>query len=334
MSIRVGSIGYDCASGLAHLVHDFYRHGVVNSVLVVPHSHYPRYPDRYPPEAKFTKRRERDSGNIEEFLRSIDILLLFENPFYQDVVDTAKKHGIKSVLIPNYEYTPFPPKVDFVLCGSLLDVDYYKDILPTTFLPIPVEQEWRLRERALTFLHNAGHGQWHFAKGTPIVAEAMEYVKSPIKMRITGQPGEKRISELFLKYKDHPKIELVYGDLPRRKLFDADVFVFPEAYNGMSLPLQEAYASGMLVMATDRYPANTWLPKEPLLPVSRVEKRRICVEFDWSVVDPQAVAAKIDEYYNTDISAFSLRGKEWAEQTSWEVLRPKYLEVLEQVRDS
>ena len=40
------------------------------------------------------------------------------------------------------------------------------------------------------------------------------------------------------------------------------MFVFPEKFNGLSLPLQEARAAGMLVLATDRFPMNTWLPRE------------------------------------------------------------------------
>lgn len=331
MNTLVGSIGYDVHSGLGHLVRDFYRHEIVSRVLVVPHRHYQRYPHWYPDGAGFSLRR------ANAFLDGLQVLLLFENGFHWDIVQKAKSLGIKIVLVPNYEYTPFPIPVqpDLVLCASLLDVDYYKPRYKTCFLPMPVPDEiqWRERTHAIKFVHNAGHGQRGFAKGTPQIVEAMNYVKSPIHLTIRGQPGEERIVELFDKVtaSKQSNITLEFGDFEPDKLYGTgDVFLNAEQYNGMSLMLQEARASGMLVMTTNRYPMNTWLPNGPLIPVDHYEKDRICVEFDRATVNPKAIAEKMDEYYGQNITEYSQSGLKWfQEEVSWSVLKPKFLEVLE-----
>ena len=50
--------------------------------------------------------------------------------------------------------------------------------------------------------------------------------------------------------------------------------------------------------------------------------------FSSALYDPRDIAAKIDELYDTDISAYSLAGKKWAEENSWAVLAPVYLDLL------
>lgn len=328
--MNVGAIGYEVHSGLGHLMRSFYQAGVVNRVLIIRHPHYQNYSSWYPADRRFPREK------YKAFLQGLDVLILFENAFVWDIPKRARVQGTKVVMIPNYEYTPFPipVKPDLVLCGSLLDVDYYKSLYNTKFLTMPVEVDrfpWRLREKAHTFIHNAGHGQRGFAKGTPQLVEAMQYVQSPIKLIVRGQPGEKRIRELFDAEKGNPRVEFQFGEFDDDHLYPAecDVFINAEQYNGMSLPLQEAYASGMLVMTTDRYPTNTWLPCEPLLPVNHYVCDSQAVEFDRAIVDPRAIAESIDAWYGRDITQFSIQGYQWAQAHSWEALKLVYQETLE-----
>lgn len=321
----IGAIGYCCHSGLGHLARDFYRHGIVNRMLLVRHPHYPSHPEWYPPEHSY------DRSSVGRFLSGLDVLLLFETAVGStwDVVRQAKARRIKVVMIPMHEWSPYPPPVapDLYLCPSLLDVDYYRSH-PHAFLPIPVEKPWKLRERARTFVHNAGHGQHEYSKGTLSVIAAMEYVRSPVQLIVRGQPSERRIAELFEREKDNPRLQIQAGDLPDEQLWTGDVFLNAEEYNGLSLPLQEAWASGMLVMTTDRFPANTWLPREPLIPVAGYRPYRIATSFERAIIDPRAIAATIDAWYDRDITAYSLAGKDYAEKNSWEVLGPKYASIL------
>jgi len=323
---NVGSIGFACHSGLGHLLRDFHRNGIVQKVTLVRHPHYANYlewyPDRYAPSDR------------ARFLADVDVLLIFENVFDWPLVRRAKELRKRVVLIPNYEYTPCPIPVepDLVLCASLLDVDFYKSKYKTHFLPIPVSMPWRRRERALSYVHNAGHGGYDWREGTPELLEAMRYVESPLRLVIRFQPGERRTLELLRKGCDDPRVSMSFAERPDEEcLWDrGDVCVAPQKYNGMSLPLQEAFASGMLVMTTDRYPMNTWLPTEPMLGHDGTErhKGRLAVEIDRCILSPRKIAAAMDEWYGRDIAEFSERGRIWGEAHSWGMLKPKYEEVL------
>ncbi len=320
----VGTIGYDCHSGLGHLVRSFYQAGVVNRVLVIPHPTYKNHPDWYEGH-RYTTRQ------VNAFLSGMDVLLLFENAFKWDIAREAKKRGTKIVLMPNYEYTPFPPPVepDLVWCPSFLDRDYYEADYPCLVMFCPVEVQWKLRERARVFVHNAGHGQQGYAKGTPEVLAAMKYVKSPIQMIVRGQPDDEKIEELLSKEYDDPRVKIVKEEVSDEELWsEGDVFVAPEQFNGMSLMLQEARAAGLLVMTTDRYPTNQWLPQEPMIPVKKYVDYSICVNFQRAVVNPEDIAATIDAWYDRDISQYSREGREWGYRCSWDNLRRWFMDML------
>jgi glycosyltransferase involved in cell wall biosynthesis len=153
--------------------------------------------------------------------------------------------------------------------------------------------------------------------GTKELLEAMQYVKSPIKLLVRIQNGSLR--------SDDPRVEIIHGSVPYETLWTTgDVLIFPEKFGGSFLPMQEAFASGLAVMASDRFPTNSWLPKELLIPVKGYKKERIGAEFDCAILNPKNIAKKIDEIYGTDISKYSKMGKKWAEENSWEKLAPKY----------
>ena len=104
--------------------------------------------------------------------------------------------------------------------------------------------------------------------------------------------------------------------------------MFPEKYNGLSLPLQEAYASGMLVMAGNRYPLNTWLPESPLIPVHAYETLDMEVTLESAMYQPGVIARHIDNWFDAPISAFSEAGKSWGEEHSWHQFRDAYRKYI------
>lgn len=334
----VGSIVFATQSGLGIQARAFFDHKIIDRVMVMDHPHYENLPKWYPVDDRFI------AGQTEEFLDGLDCLLLFENAIDWGVVEAAKSRRTPVILQPNYEYTPQSrvPLIDHFICPSKLDLRYFPSSR-SSFLPVPVDVPWRKRERAMRFIHNAGHGGVKFRNGTPELLESMRYVQSPIELTVRGQPGirqggsgresENRVDKLFREFKGDPRVKLVLADVPDEELYqDGDVFIFPEKFNGLSLPLQEARAAGMLVMAADRYPMNDWLPRSPLIPVSRYEQDQIEVKFDRAVIDPRAIARTIDKWYGEDISDYSESGREWAETMSWEVLGPQYLSLLEGVK--
>jgi hypothetical protein len=130
-----------------------------------------------------------------------------------------------------------------------------------------------------------------------------------------------------IKQIDDPRVEYRIGT--QDNIWEeGDVFVFPEKFNGLSLPLQEAFASGMAVIAGDRFPINTWLPKDLLIPVKEYKRESIAVPFDSAVIHPKDIAEMIDKVYNTDITEYSLLGKQFNEQNQWKILKEKYKELM------
>ena len=294
-----GSIVLATEQGLGYLAKAFYDNEVIDLVEIKQHTtrknHYGWF--------KYVNR--------ETLLEKCDTLIFFETPFDWKIIVEARKRGIKTILIPMYECTryPFPYQPDEIWCPSDLDYRFYTEKGEVCKkIQIPVDVTWKLRERAKVFVHNAGNGGLGGRNGTKELLEAMKYVKSPIKLIVRSQVDIKKVID--------PRIEYQIGT--RDKIWEqGDVFVFPEKFNGLSLPLQEAFASGMLVMCGARYPMTEWLPNEPMIPVEGYHKESIAVQFDCADYNPKTIAKVIDEWYDKDITKFSLLGKEWGEKNKW-----------------
>ena len=303
----IGSIVLATEQGLGFLAKSFYDNGLIDKVYIKPHTsrenHYEWYPNKV---------------SSPDDLLDCDTLLFFENVFDWKIIVKAREKGIKTILMVMYECTPSPLPYcpDLILCPSKLDLEYYKEGREVV---VPVDVPWKLREKAKVFVHNAGNGGLGGRNGTKELLDAMQYVKSPIKLIVRSQVPIKEYNDPRIEYRIG-----TFSDIWN----EGDVFVFPEKFNGLSLPLQEAFASGMVVMCGDRFPMDTWLPKEPLIPVNSYKKERISVEFDCAVFDSKDIAVKIDEWYDKDITHLSLLGKEFNKNNSWEVLKEKYISLM------
>jgi glycosyltransferase involved in cell wall biosynthesis len=236
--------------------------------------------------------------------------------------------------MPMYEWYPREKMgaFDLYLCPSELDHEYFGGQL----FPPPVDPEtWKERTKAIRFLHNAGNVGYLENKGTRELLEAMLYVQSDatLTVRCQDQDTFAKIVEQIPDVAECNKIDWALGEIDYEDLFaEHDVYVAPERFNGLSMPLREAYAAGMMVMTTDRFPHNAWLPVEPLIPVSHY--RRSCIAqrllpFRFAVVDPHKIAECVDAWHGRDIAEFSHRGREWAEANSWNVKKPILLDLLE-----
>ncbi len=261
-------------------------------------------------------------------------MLFFETPFIWELLPYCRSRGVRTFIMPMYECMPatLPYQPDRFLCPSLLDMAYFPD--RSEFLPVPVEVPWRLRGKAEIFVHNSGHGGLRNRNGTYELIEALRFIKSPIRLILRLQPGSILAGNgaAHLTCMADNRVDWREGNFLYETLYqEGDVFVFPEKFNGLALPLQEACASGMLVMATDRFPMNTWLPNDPLIPSHSHQTARVsprCVEFKEAAIHPKDIAATIDAWYGRDISELSQLGALYAVHNSWQALKQKYLEAL------
>lgn len=306
----IGSVVLATDQGLGYLAKSFVEQGVIDEVFVWRHSRRANHYEWYP------KRCE----SIDQLMQRVDILLGFETFFDTSVVSLARQYNVKLVLVPMYECSApvFVRSSDLIINPSDLDQRYYQQ---GTRLNIPVDIPWERREKARVFVHNAGNGGLMGRNGTRELLEAMQFVTSPITLKLRFQEGEYKTTD--------SRIVIERGTIPEEELYTGDVFVFPEKFNGLSLPLQEAFASGMGVMATKRYPMDRWLPNELLIDSVGSHEERTFFSFPVSDISPKKIALKIDEWYDKDITRFSELGLRFAINNSWGKLKPQWLEVLQ-----
>lgn len=339
--MRVGMVCYATTQGLGHLAKSFFDAGVVTDVIVYRHPHgTPSHMEWYPEGTLEITGRTIAGPDVERFLDDIDIMLFFETPFDWNFPNRCHERGVKTAIIPMYEWFLEKPrhKFDLFINPSLLDQKYFPQ---GVHIPIPVEDHitWTRRTTAKKFLHNAGNVGSRNHKGTVELLESLKYVKSNLDITFRCQKHElfqKLVHEYGHGMGDNISIDYATGEILRSKLFapEFDVYVAPEKYNGLSLPLQEAFASGMMVMTTDRFPTNQWLPTEPLIPVSARRTAQTMsghLKFEESVVDPVQIAHCLDVWNGMDIEKFSLEGENYRSENTWDVLKPRYIEALESI---
>jgi len=335
--MRVGSLVYATDQGLGILAKSFWDAGVIDTVCIVRHGKHITHEDWFPGETVLGNLNMTDE--LVAWIKSLDVFLAFETPFNWNIFDVCRENKVRSVLMPMHECLHSKVRVhkpDVWLCPSHLDIAVameYTTVNNVFYIPVPVDGiPFRQRERAEVFVHNAGHGGLKGRNGTAELLTAAELLRSKARLIVRSQ------EPLNIPYRMLPdSVELRIGAVPYDQLWvEGDVFVFPEKFNGLSLPLQEARAAGMLVMCGDRFPMNQWLPTAPLIPVKSYNHgQRIgppYQAFYEAVFDPEVIAAHIDAWYGRDISAYSLQGKQWAETMSWKALKPKYLEFLEAIQ--
>lgn len=332
----VGSIVFSTTQGLGIIAKSFFDNKIFHRAMVLRHGKRVDHPEWYPENKSIFLRSTSNlyhNSTLRRFLKEVEVMLFFETPFNWEILNLCRELRVKTFLMPMYECMPekLPVEPDFYICPSKLDQEYY----PTSsqFIPVPVDNviidNWRLRERAEVFVHNAGNWGLMGRNGTAELLHSIPLIKSPIKLIIRSQ---KRIPPEYNEFLEDPRVEVRIGECPYDELYkEGDVFVFPEKFNGLSLPLQEACASGMLVMCNNRFPMNTWLPNEPFIPVRDFRDNRISprlLPFKEAIVTPGDIAGTIDKWYNQDISEFSLEGRDWGVRHSWKYLGTRYDELL------
>jgi hypothetical protein len=326
---------YATEQGLGYLAKSFYDAGVIDEVILIHHGGRPTLPEWYDNKAIPIKRMPIRGPAVDAMLDRIDVMLFFETAFDWNFPKTCKAKGVRTVCMPMYEWFPKDKTdaFDGYLCPSLLDVDYFPG--SPVFQP-PVDPSiWRLRGKATRFLHNSGNVGCRGHKGTLELLKAAEFIESDLTLTIRTQDAREfgRALDQVPQVKKNPRVDLQIGAIPYEDLFVGhDVLVAPEKFNGLSLPLQEAYAAGMLVMTTNRYPINTWLPAEPLIPVESYHEAAIgggYFSFQEATVSPRAIARTMDDWYGRDIATYSRKAHEWAMANSWDAKKEAFIKLME-----
>lgn len=336
-NVRIGIIARCDNSGLGVMTFDFFRNLVVSKVLLISAS-YENYHDRFDGyEGTQVIKCARGMPALEEidlFLEDIDVVVAFETPYNWNIFSRAKEKGVKSVLIPMYEWEPpndqFPAMPDLFLCPSKLDLDEMPKGEPKVFIPTPINREilpFKRRTEAKTFIFNNGHGGFGGRNSLAEFLQAIPLVKSDVQFLIRSQVPFEPINDARVIVQME---ELNYEDLWN----EGDVYLHLHKYDGLSLPLNEAMSSGIIPIAPDFYPHNEFLPKEVLFEPEAEARVTLMPNFrdiTTHLISPVAIAKKIDEvasWSSEQIGALSDRMNELADEHSWKVLKPQIIHTL------
>lgn len=369
--MRVGAVVLATSQGLGYLGRWFHRAGVVHDVMVFRHGRRPTHLDWYPAGTRELVSRPFDGPAVDAWLAGVDLVLFFETPFDWGFLRYCRDRGKPTVIVGMYECTPERPphQPTAWVSPSRLDQRYFPDS-PYIPVPVPPEVDWRQRTRALTFLHNAGNLGLKGRNGTVELIEAWGLLRCPARLTVRCQDrdglltalrgsrcwraAEARGPDCWSLWGDRLFLDCRRDGKPHSDLFaEHDVYIAPEKHNGLSLPLQEARAAGMLVVTTNRFPHNDWLPRklhdpkcdhEPdsdrcgcpgtLIPVTSTRTERVsggCNVIERSYTTPQAIARTVEGLYGAGISEYSRSGNEYRKDMSWAKLGPVWAGYLRSV---
>jgi hypothetical protein len=330
--MRIGIIGRADNTGLGVETWEFCRHFPETKVLIVNFDslgdRYRIYPERFRNPTIIKEYPQNEA--IEAFLEDIDLLITIETPYNKNAYKIASKIGVRSILRVNYEWLCDYYDPDFYITPSLY---HYDDIpAPKKHLPFPINRKvlpFKLRKKAKRFIHIAGNMKAAYDRnGTELLLQAIPYIKSQdieiiIKSQVPIDSIANRYAQVRVDVCDYENYWEIWED--------ADVYISPRRYAAQSLPLNEAMSRGMAIIMTDMNPQNEFLPKELLIKPRDIKSLQIVKQIEIADINPQDIAAKINQIAGKDITKFSLMSNHIAQAWSWEVLKPKYQNLFKTI---
>lgn len=319
---RVGLIGRCDNCGLGNMSWSFHDNLPITKTLLYKRS-YACFPDRF----KNHKLVEYASkSDVNWLLADIDTLIAIETPYEWEMFAEAKKRGIKTIMLPMPEF--FPDKrhwhlVDLWWCISPLEYA----IAPKNKVLIrnPVDKKkikFRLREEANVFVANAGHGGMCGRNGISELIKAISHIRRDFKLILRSQ---------FPMECNDPRVDLRIGNLKNYSDLwnEGDMYIHLCKFGGDHMPINEAMAAGLPVIALDHHPWNKFIPKETLVPIIGTTSIDFSgVNGEMAIVKPEDIAFKIATFIGDDIRVLSYKSDTISDTFSWETLRPKILEIL------
>lgn len=323
-STKIGLIARQDNGGLGNQTWETFRHIYPHRTLVIDleamngHKQYPeRYTGLVRPHKGFL-----DKEAMEWITADVDILLTYEIPYGYELFTLARKKGVKTVLVPMWEFLDYHnqvlPQPDVFASPSTWHYDELKNWFPgkTKMLLHPVDRE-RLPFRSITkintFVHIAGVKLYEDRNGTELLLEAIPLVQNDVKFIIYTQHELPGI--------DDPRVEVRgmqdnYWDLYK----EGECLVLPRRFGGQSLPLNEAMSVGMIPIMLDIDPVNKILDPLSLVWATGSKKIETRTEIDCYSTEPRLLAAKIDEFADLpvgDVASLNKLSHKYSENLDW-----------------
>ena len=288
-----------------------------------------------------TRKGMPKTNEIIEFLEGLDVVISCETFYHLELVDRAKKQGIKTILQYNYELFghlahPEWTLPDVLLAPSIWNLDLIMDQFGSKtkvmHLPPPTDQSLFNEARDINLskdhkriLHIAGKKAAKDRNGTETILEMIKHSKEDYELVIKSQ------TPLNLVCKDS-RVKIEIGDPDNRQdmYTGFDAMVLPRRYAGLCLPMNEALMSALPVFMTDISPNNAVLPRKWLAESIKIDTFRTKSMVNVYDAKPDKLGRIIDKYVGND-SKHKL--KEVAVQIgldnfSVDTLKQKYLDII------
>ena len=288
-----------------------------------------------------TRKGMPKTNEIIEFLEGLDVVISCETFYHLELVDRAKKQGIKTILQYNYELFghlahPEWTLPDVLLAPSIWNLDLIMDQFGSKtkvmHLPPPTDQSLFNEARDINLskdhkriLHIAGKKAAKDRNGTETILEMIKYSKEDYELVIKSQ------TPLNLVCKDS-RVKIEIGDPDNRQdmYTGFDAMVLPRRYAGLCLPMNEALMSALPVFMTDISPNNAVLPRKWLAESTKIDTFRTKSMVNVYDAKPDKLGKIIDRYVGNDRKH---KLKEVAVQIgldnfSVDTLKQKYLDII------
>lgn len=308
MSKRIGLVGYNCRSGLGEKNRQMATYLEIDRWLIKPHRNYPTLPA--PECVDSITCPAGDPRKIEAFVKSVDVILFDETPYYPELIRIAKFHDKRIVCVLAQEWMPFPDqnRVDLFICPTKQAYDRFYKALPCTHFPWPVDThrfEYRQRNTCNRFLFCNGNGGWKGRKGGDVIRDLLK-VYPDIPLLVRSQKKEVWPSGVEVLPEANSNQE-IYGA--------GDVLINCSHLDGTGLQPMEAMACGMPVISTSGLPWNE-IPAIARIPAG-VKEVKVKQLVDWYMPSAVALAGICRNLVGRDISKESEDARQWAESRSF-----------------
>ena len=288
-----------------------------------------------------TRKGMPKTNEIIEFLEGLNVVISCETFYHLELVDLAKKQGIKTILQYNYELFghlahPEWTLPDVLLAPSIWNLDLiikqFGSKTKVMYLPPPTDDSLFNEARKINLskdhkriLHIAGKKAAKDRNGTESVLGMMKHSKEDYELVIKSQ------TPLNLIFKDsRVKIEIGNPDNRQDMYAGFDAMVLPRRYAGLCLPMNEALMSALPVFMTDVSPNNAVLPHKWLAESKKIDTFRTKSMVDVYDVKSEKLAKIIDEYIgnNRKHEIKETAVKIGLDNFSVDSLKQKYLNII------